>query len=186
MKTIMQNLLLVTSFAVFACSSCSVSSHAEKASGVDLSKYKTFSWTTSERKSKASSEIVDNNIKEIVTEQLENKGLSQSDKSPDLILDYSVTLPSSARPNRPTHGRMGGQVFMGGRSRTSVYLQPGMMMNNRNRQSSTGTLTINMLDANTKKLVWQGWVKDDMNSRTITTKQVKSEVKAIFKKFDNE
>lgn len=180
MKTTMQNLLLITLGAVVTWSSCSVSSHAEKAAGTDLSKYKTFNWTTSERKSKASSEIVENNIKAMVAAALEKKGLSQADLNPDLILDYSVTLPRNERQKRPASGRTGG--------RARVSIQPGVVTGNRNRneRASQGTLTINMLDADTKKLVWQGWANDDMNSRNITTKQVKNEVKAIFKKFDNQ
>lgn len=168
-------------------SSCSVSSHAEKANGVNLSNYKTFGWTTSERKSKASSEIIDNNIKAIVTEEMEKKGLAQVSTKPDLILDYSVTLPRGERQRRPAYGRMGSRVLMGAGGRGGVFLQPGVFVGNRYRNTSAeGTLTINMLDANTNKLVWQGWANDYINSRTITTKQAKSNVKAILKKFDNQ
>ncbi len=179
--------LLVFTVAALCFVSCKVTSHAEKAQGVNLGDYKTFSWTTTTRKSKAGSEIIDNNIKASVTEQLQKKGLSKVDTNPDLIIDYSVTLPKeSRRISRSAYPRMGGQFFMGGRGRSGLFLQPMYMSSNRYQRSSVreGTLTVNMLDAASKKLIWQGWAKDDMDSGNVTTKQVNTDVKAIFKKFD--
>ena len=46
-----------------------------------------------------------------------------------------------------------------------------------------GTLTVNMVDAKKNKLIWQGWSKGDISSN-ITSRDVKDDVKSIFKKFD--
>jgi len=47
-----------------------------------------------------------------------------------------------------------------------------------------GTVTITMTDANTEKMVWQGWSTDEVDSRHMSTKEIQSSVRAIFRKFD--
>jgi hypothetical protein len=47
-----------------------------------------------------------------------------------------------------------------------------------------GTVTISMIDANTEKTVWQGWATDEVGSRNMTSKEIQSSVRAIFRKFD--
>jgi hypothetical protein len=41
-----------------------------------------------------------------------------------------------------------------------------------------------MVDAKTSKTVWQGWTTDEVNSRNLTSKEIESSVKNIFRKFD--
>jgi hypothetical protein len=41
-----------------------------------------------------------------------------------------------------------------------------------------------MVDANTNKLIWQGWAQGEINSKTVTTKEATGQVKSIFKKFE--
>jgi hypothetical protein len=52
------------------------------------------------------------------------------------------------------------------------------------RQVREGTLTITMTDAKTDKMVWQGWTTDEVNSKNLTSKEIQSSVKSIFRKFD--
>lgn len=47
-----------------------------------------------------------------------------------------------------------------------------------------GILTINMTDAKTNKLIWQGWAEDEINNRNITSKQAAADVKSIIKKIN--
>jgi hypothetical protein len=47
-----------------------------------------------------------------------------------------------------------------------------------------GTLTVNMIDAKTNKLIWQGWSQGEVNSNNVTTNEVKGDVKSIFNKLD--
>ena len=47
-----------------------------------------------------------------------------------------------------------------------------------------GTVTITMTDANTEKTVWQGWSTDEVDSRHMSSKEIQSSVRAIFRKFD--
>ena len=47
-----------------------------------------------------------------------------------------------------------------------------------------GTLTVNMVDAKTDKLIWQGWATGDITSKNVTSKEAQADVKSIFKKLD--
>ena len=47
-----------------------------------------------------------------------------------------------------------------------------------------GELSVNMIDAKTNKLIWQGWAQGEINSKNVTTKDVTAQVKSIFRKFD--
>jgi hypothetical protein len=46
-----------------------------------------------------------------------------------------------------------------------------------------GMVTISMTDANTDKLVWQGWTTESMNYTRLTESQIDRVVHNIFKKF---
>ena len=52
------------------------------------------------------------------------------------------------------------------------------------RPIKEGTVTISMIDTKTDKTVWQGWTTDEVNSKNLTTKEIQTSVKSIFKKFD--
>jgi hypothetical protein len=41
-----------------------------------------------------------------------------------------------------------------------------------------------MTDAKTDKMVWQGWTTDELRSRNLTSKEIQTSVKSIFRKFD--
>jgi len=47
-----------------------------------------------------------------------------------------------------------------------------------------GTLTVNMVDTKTDKLIWQGWATGDITSKYVTSKEAQADVKSIFKKLD--
>jgi hypothetical protein len=47
-----------------------------------------------------------------------------------------------------------------------------------------GTITISMIDAHIDKVVWQGWVTDEVKNRNLTTNEIQSAVRSIFRKFD--
>ena len=46
-----------------------------------------------------------------------------------------------------------------------------------------GTLTVNMVDAKTNKLIWQGSAQSDVSSKMVTTQEMQTDVMSIFKKF---
>jgi hypothetical protein len=47
-----------------------------------------------------------------------------------------------------------------------------------------GTVTITLTDANTDRIVWQGWTIEELNYNKITADELASSVQNIFSKFD--
>ena len=85
--------LSVAVIAAFSFTGCSVATHVETATGVNFNNYKTFGWVTSNGEKtddRADNDIVDNNIKNDISKQLENKGWKETNQNPDVELDYNV------------------------------------------------------------------------------------------------
>ena len=67
----------------------------------------------------------------------------------------------------------------------TIYYPSQFMGYDRDRvPSREGTVTITMIDAKTEKTIWQGWTTDEVNSRNLTSKEIQTAVRSIFKKFD--
>src|SRR5687768_468556 len=87
--------ILAVIVAGLLLTSCNITSHTEKAGGVDFSQFKTFGWANSENAGKAGradNDIVDNNIKNSISAELEKKGWVETDNNPDVLLDYTVAV----------------------------------------------------------------------------------------------
>jgi hypothetical protein len=50
-------------------------------------------------------------------------------------------------------------------------------------ETKEGTITIKMVDAKRDKVIWQGWTTEEVD-RNITSNDIQSGVKTIFRKFD--
>jgi hypothetical protein len=48
----------------------------------------------------------------------------------------------------------------------------------------SGTITINIVDNDSQKLVWQGWAETEVTKKRIANEDMNKVVKSIFKKLD--
>ena len=90
--------LSVAVISAFCFTSCSVTTHVETATGVNFNNYKTFGWVNGngeKTEDRADNDIVDNNIKNAISKQLENKGWKETNQNPDVELDYNVMVEKS-------------------------------------------------------------------------------------------
>lgn len=177
--------------SAFLFSACSVSTHIETAAGVDFNNYKTFGWSNGNGEKKednADNDIVDNNIKNAISQQLEARGWKETSQSPDVILDYNVMVEKKydqvSEPvfNYPyTH-----YYYNGWRHRAGYMYYPSDLIgyHSYNIPFRQGTLTVNMVDTKTNKLIWQGSAVGDVSSKNVTTQEMTGDVSSIFKKFD--
>jgi hypothetical protein len=187
----MKNPLSILSLAaaIIAFVSCSTPSHIEVAQGVNFSKYKTFGWANDTTKSgRVNNDIIDNNIKNSISAELEEVGWKETAQHPDVLLDYNVVVEKGTRkvPDPVYSYPYSGYYYNSWRNRRAFYYNPGFFMNYNtyNVPFKEGTLTVNMMDASTNKLIWQGWASGDITSNTVTSKEAKTDVKSIFKKFN--
>ena len=175
--------------AAFLVASCNVTSHTEASAGVDFSKYKTFAWANAGDNGKATrgdNDIVDNNIKNSISEELERKGWREVDKQPDVLLDYTVAVKKGVtRETEPIYNAPFPTYLYGPRRGIYSIWYPSTLIGYRthNIPFHEGELTVNILDAKSNKLIWQGWATGEIDNKNLTSKEATAEVKSIFKKF---
>jgi len=109
-------------------------------------------------------------------------------RKPDVLVSYDVLVE---RGSRTQSDAMYSQPFMRtfynpfARRFYNVYY-PSQFMGYDDYAVPVreGTVTISMTDAQSDKVVWQGWTTDEVNSHNLTSKEINSAVRSIFKKFD--
>jgi hypothetical protein len=172
---------------VFLLASCAPTAHIEKDDATDFSSYKTFAWAEKEKTTK--NDMTEQKIRQAVSNELEKSaGWKENKRNPDVLLSYDVLVERSVRQSSdPVYSRPFTRTFFNPYSRRfyNVYY-PSQFMGYDNNQIPVreGTVTITMTDARTEKTVWQGWTTDEVDSRHMTSKEIQSGVKAIFRKFD--
>ena len=183
--------LVVAGASAFIFTSCAVSTHIETAAGVNFSNYKTFGWANvngEKKEDAADNDIIDNNIKNSITAQLENKGWTETTQNPDVILDYNVMVEKKVNQvSEPVYSYPYTHYYYNGWRRRRGYLYyPNDLMgyHTYNVPFKQGTLTVNMVDAKTNKLIWQGSAQGDVSNKTVTTGEMQTDVTSIFKKFN--
>jgi hypothetical protein len=177
--------------ATLAFASCTTTSHVEVAPGVNFSNYKTFGFANSKgvkKSDRVDNQIVDNNIKNSISADLEKQGWKESDQQPDVWVDYNVVVEKAVKQEtEPVYSYPYAGYFMSPwRHRMGYYYTPELLggFHTYNVPFKQGTLTVNMIDAKTNKLIWQGWSQGEVNSNNVTTNEVKGDVKSIFNKLD--
>ena len=172
--------------------SCGTTAHIEKDDNTDFTKYKTFAWVEKEgkdKKDRKNSDLTEQKVRDAVSKELEKTaGWRESKSNPDVLLTYDVLVERSIKQqSEPVYSNPFARTFYNPYSRRfyRVYY-PSRFMGYDNYDVNTreGTVTISMIDANTEKTVWQGWATDEVGSRNMTSKEIQSSVRAIFRKFD--
>jgi uncharacterized protein YcfL len=192
MKTKKWNLFGSIAVAALLVVGCSAPVHIEKDDTVDFSKYKTFAWVDKnglEKKDRdKSNELMEQKFKDAVTTALDKQGWRMDNRRPDVLINYDVLVErSSRRQSDAVYSQPFVRTFYNPFARRfyNVYY-PSQFMGYDDYAVPVreGTVTISMTDAKTDKVVWQGWTTDEVNSRNLTSKEINSAVKSIFKRFD--
>jgi len=192
MKTKKWNLFGSIAVAALMIAGCSAPVHVEKDDTVDFSRYKTFAWVDKngpEKKDRdKSNELMEQKFKESVTTALDKQGWRVDNRRPDVLISYDVLVErSSRRQSDAVYSQPFVRTFYNPFARRfyNVYY-PSQFMGYDDYAVPVreGTVTISVTDAKTDKVVWQGWTTDEVNSRNLTSKEINSAVKSIFRKFD--
>ena len=171
----------------FTITGCTSKVYVEKDDTADFGRYKTFAWVEKEGSGKQS--IQEQKVRLAVTEELERiVGWKESKKRPDVLLSYDVLVERSVRQNSdPVYSRPFMRTFYNPYSRRlfNVYYPSRFMgVDNYDVPVKEGTITVTVTDARSEKAVWQGWTTNEVNNRNLTSKEIQSAVRAIFRKFD--
>jgi len=172
---------------------CASVAHVEKDDSVNFSNYHTYSWVeTKENRDDSSktkvSDLTEQKMREAVNAEMAKMGWREVKHRPDALLSYDVLVERSVKDDAsPVYSNPYTRYLYNPYSRrwVSVYY-PSQFMGYDNNQRSVreGTITVSIIDAKTDKTVWQGWTTNEVNSRNLTSKEIQSGVKSIFRKFD--
>ncbi len=189
-----KNLVLWSGLLAFVVllASCGTTAHIEKDDNTDFSRYRSFAWVDKDGEGQhdenKSNDLTEKRIREAVNKELEKSGWKEAKNRPDVLLSYDVLVEKSIKENNsPVYSRPYSRLIYNPYTRryTTLYYPSQFVGYERDERAiREGTVTISMIDAKTDKTVWQGWTTDEVNSRNLTSKEIQSSVKSIFRKFD--
>jgi len=172
---------------------CSAPVHVEKDDSVDFTRYKTFAWVDKDGEGKRdrnrNNDLMEQKFKEAVTKALDKQGWRMDNKRPDVLISYDLLVERNSRQQSdPVYSRPFTRTYFNPYTRRfyNVYYPSQFMgYDDYSVPVREGTITITVTDAQTDKVVWQGWTTDEVNSRNLTSKEINSAVKSIFRKFND-
>lgn len=178
--------------AAITLAGCGVQSYVEKDPSVNLNNYKTFSWIhegdSKRADSKPYKDFQETNLMAVISEELEKNGMRQVKSNPDVLVDYDIMIENDVRErSESVYSRPQVRYFYNPYTRrvNSVYYPSRYMGENSYAVPyKSGTITINMVDTKTNKLIWQGWAETEVGNKRIQRDDMEKIVKAIFKKLD--
>lgn len=182
--------MLVTVAAVFY--GCSTPAYVEKDSNVDLTNYKTYMWIDlKESENDASSRataFADVSVHNSVNAELNKWGWQEVTDNPDVLVSYDVLVERNVETqNDPVYSQPYSRLYYNPYTRrwSSIYY-PSQFLGYQQYQVPVkeATITINMMDAETDKKIWQGWTTERL-SGGLSDLDVKKSVRNIFKESGN-
>ena len=182
--------LIVVSLLLAALSACSPRVAVDSNSKADFSKYKTFTWMDTDVKAGENpvyyNQIATESVENTMGSVLQEKGLTQSNTKPDLLVGYHFFVEDKTRtvanPTSPFYGPYGGWGRWGYGGWGPGWWGWGGNQYTQ-QQYKAGTLVVDMVDARTHKLVWRGAVEDAVVNPTRITAQLTKEAERIVSKF---
>jgi Domain of unknown function (DUF4136) len=159
---------LVT-LTVFVCLSISASAqevHFDYSHSTNFNSYKTYQWVDSKPVDVAD-QLLDQDIKRAVDEQLAGKGLRRVDTGGDLLVGYQRSLSQEKEFDSFGSGRL-----WGGTRITSSTIK-------------VGSLVIILFDPSTRQLVWRGSAAKTLDIKKDPDKNYRNLEKAMAKLFRN-
>jgi hypothetical protein len=173
-------LTLMASLGLAACSSEQATTRVDSRPGVDLTRYKTYNFMDEVARNDSAfmnsgSNIFD--LKRAVTRELEARGFRKADQ-PDMWINLGLVTQQRTQTREANYLTDGAPYYIGQRN---YHWQAGDIPVG---QYQEGTVTIDLVDAARKELVWQGTTSSIL-SRTPTraAKQIDKGVADVFARF---
>lgn len=196
-----RKLTLITALLFVATYACGQDVHYNYARGANFASYKTYQWvdvpsgrpslpgappmpgdvpnfangTTDVRGGAVDDQLVDQQIKRAIDEQLAQKGLVRVDKDADLQVSYQAAVHHEIGIDLQGTG-LGGR-FPGLWGDESVHGQTSAI--------PIGTLVVNLYDIGKKQLIWRGDANKSIDLKKDPNKNYQNLQKAMAKLFKN-
>ncbi len=191
----MKNLMTfsVASFAVLVLAGCASVAHVEKDETVNLANYRSFSWvetkdTTGIANGSKTVSLTEQTIRKAVAEELVKEGWKETKNRADVFLSYDVLVENAVKESTsPVYSRSATRYYYNPYTRrwAGIYYPSQFLGYDRDAyQTKEGTVTITMIDAKTDKVIWQGWTTGEVANKNLTSKELRSSIRSIFRKLD--
>ena len=182
--------MLISAVALFY--SCSTPAYVEKDNSVNLSNYKTYMWidlkaSENDASSRATA-FADISVHNSVNAELNKWGWQEVTDNPDVFVSYDVLVERNVETQSdPVYSQPYSRLYYNPYTRrwSSIYY-PSQFLGYQQYQVPVkeATITINMMDAETDKKIWQGWTTERLNGG-LNDLDVKKSVRNIFKESGN-
>jgi hypothetical protein len=177
--------------SILLAAGCSTPVHVQQDANVNLSNYHTYSWVDTRANEKDNSAraaaYADIGVRNAANAELQKAGWREVTSDPDVFISYDILVARSREQRSdPVYSQPYTRTFYNPYRRTwsSVYY-PSQFVGYQDYTIPVkeGTITISITDANTDKLVWQGWTTETMNYTRLTESQIDRVVRTILEKF---
>lgn len=146
-------------------------------SGVDYSSYKTYAWKGHdypEGHPLSPGSSLDSRLRQIADDAMQAKGFVFTETEPDLLLTYTGVVTDLLTMTGTKYQLAGNVSWIGDPNAHSV------------RWNSEGTLSLHVIEADTRTVIWSGWATDVAHSPDKMQKKAEKGLKRILKSFPPE
>jgi hypothetical protein len=144
--------------------------------------------SSKDENSKNATEFAKLSVQNAVNQKLQQAGWKLVNDHPDVLVTYDVLVERKVEErSNPVYTQPFTRFYYNPffhRWAAIYYPSRFMGYDTYTVPVREATISISMMDAKTDKKVWQGWTTETVNSRFLASKEVKSSVDRIFKKFD--
>ena len=171
---------------------CAETAHVIKDNSADMKRYKTYAWVPKTARKDAqpnhSNELVDQNIRNAVGDQLQKRGYVATATNPDLWISTDMLVEkNNERRTDAVYSESVYRTYVNpSNGRLITYYFPSQLVGYDNYSVTVkkGTVTLTFIDAKTDKAVWQGWASKRLNESVMDSDEIFQDVRSIFNKFD--
>lgn len=171
---------------IFFLASCGITSEVQKDPNVDLNSYKTYAWL-GEDGTKSYKDFQESYLMQRVDEELEKRGWRKASGNPDALIDYDIMIENELKSeSEPVYSRpIVRYLYNPATRRVTTVWYPSQYLGERSYSVpyKSGTITLNVVDNDSNKLVWQGWAETEVANSRMNNETIDKIVKSIFKKF---
>ncbi len=182
-KVILKTVLVASVLVMTGCASQPrISSQARV--GSDFSSYKTYAWVSPLATDRAGySTIITSQFKTAVQAQMAARGYTFDANNPDLLVNFFSNTESRTEAYSSPSMNMGYYGYRGGYAYGMGFPMYGGGVETRNYK--VGTVSIDVVDAKRKELIWEGALEGTLSSKAMQNPggAIQSAVGQIFTQF---
>ena len=184
MKNLISKSLFAASILFLSACTSQPTITSETRAGVDISQYKTYGWFTPLATDNAGySSIISSNFKAAIQNEMAVRGYTYDAASPQLLVNVNASSQERADISSTPSVNVGYYGYRGG-----FGYGLGMPIYGADVQTTyykVGTVTIDLVDAQKKELVWTGTLEGVLNKKAMENPAaaIQSAVSQIFAKY---